>query len=607
MTFRTMRARALERRRNRWFLAAAILVCTWAALLRFEALAANYGHMGQPRWARPIEAPLAALAGRLRPSSIAWRPVEKPYVGGDPINYLKYAREMRHFYQAHVREPMFLASTRLSLWLSEGRDIALSYASAAGSTLAVLATCLLGAIARSRTVGVAAGLALALEFEAIAWSIQGWRDDTFMCFVTAAAAALLLLHERPAPAAGVAAGLAAAGACLTRITALTFVAPALLFIALLAPRDRRREARAAAGLAALVTAVLVAPYLFNTWRATGDPFFALNYHTRYYRSAEGKPLDESVGALEYASRKLMARPVTTVDTAAQGLISVPFLKKWTGWGAWHPAIGPVLQWSAAAGALMALWTPGGRLLLLILASSLVPYALTWPVGGGGEWRFTQHVYPLYLVLACGALAALARFGVALARRAVDPPSRRELIRAGATAGAVGLAWAAYAAAPILIARESLAADGVVMITAGDRDERFLDGEWSAPIRQGNVTVRVAQAPLTGFDLPLDEGDYTMTLRMDPPLTADPGRQPSVAVFLNRRPLAQIQLTRAPDRMGSYRIAIPREAVQPWSRLDLLASHTVPAGEAGAPFAALPPESPVAFRLWYVRIQREPER
>ena len=35
--------------------------------------------------------------------------------GGDPINYLKFGREMRNFYAAHVREPGFPAATRLGL------------------------------------------------------------------------------------------------------------------------------------------------------------------------------------------------------------------------------------------------------------------------------------------------------------------------------------------------------------------------------------------------------------------------------------------------------------------------------------------------------------
>jgi 4-amino-4-deoxy-L-arabinose transferase-like glycosyltransferase len=607
MNFQPLRVRLRERRRTRLFVLAAVVTCVYAGLLRFEALVANYGHLGQPRWSRSLEAHVVPLVHHLRPASIVWGPVSNPYVGGDPINYIRYAREMRHFYQAHVREPMFLAITRAFLWLSDGREIAVSYASAFGSMLAVLATCALGAVYRSRTVGILAGLALATEFQAIAWGMEGWRDDTFMMFVTFAAAAFVILYERPSRGAGVVAGLAAAAATLTRITALTFVVPALLWVALFAARELRREARRAAATAALVSTVLVAPYLINCWRETGDPFYALNYHTKYYRAAEGQPSDEPVGALAYASAKLVSRPVTTLDTAAHGLISVPFSNKWTGWTAWHEAVGPVLKWSAAAGMAVAIASPRGRLLLLVLFASLIPYALTWSVGGGGEWRFTQHVYPMYLVLAFTAIAVIPRAIVSLVRkgRAGVEVSRTHVWRASAAAAAIALVWLAYWSAPVSIARETLATEGAVSIVAGDRDAVFFTGDWSDPIPDGaNVTVRVAQSVLTSVHVPLRESDYTLTLRMDPPLTPDVAQQPRVTVFVNRRQLAQLDLTRNRVRMGTYRMRVPREAVSAWSRIDLLATHTVPAGDAGEPFESLAPHTPVAFRLWYVRLERK---
>jgi hypothetical protein len=40
--------------------------------------------------------------------------------------------------------------------------------------------------------------------------------------------------------------------------------------------------------------------------------------------------------------------------------------------------------------LCALFSGTGRFMLLMLFTSLIPYAVTWSVGGGGEWRFTQH-------------------------------------------------------------------------------------------------------------------------------------------------------------------------------------------------------------------------
>ncbi len=602
-----VRARQSTRRVDRIFILAALLVCAYAGLLRFEALAANYGWMGQPRWAQVLERYAVPSARALRPSQVVWGPINDPYVGGDPINYLRYAREMRHFYQAHVREPLFLALTRAFLWLSEGRDIAVSYASAAGGTLAVLATCLLGAIVWSRVVGLAAGLALATEFHAIAWSIQGWRDDTFMMCVAFAAACLVLLYERPSAGASALAGFATAAACLTRLSALSFVVPALLWMVLFTPSDRRADVRRGAATAALIAAVLVAPYLFNCWRATGDPFYAVNYHTRYYRAAEGQPLDESVSAVDYVSGKLAARPVTTIDTAAQGLTTVPFLNKWQGWAVWHPAVGPVLRWLGALGMLMALWWPSGRLLLVILVTSLVPYTLTWSVGGGGEWRFTQHVYPMYLVCAFMALAILARLASAIFRGGIGavPISRRQALQATGVVALLGIGWMAYGLAPVLIARETLAAEGETTIMAGDRDGWFFTGKWSEPLHDdSNVTVRVALAELTGIRLPLEKRDYTMTLRVDPPLTADPARQPRLTVFLNRTPIAQIDMTRDPTRMGTYRIHVPGDRVSRWNRIDLLASHTVRADEAGPPFESLPPDRRVAFRFWYVRVVTE---
>lgn len=595
---------ARARRRLRFFLLGALAITLYGGLLRFEALVRNYGHTGQPAWSAALERWTVPVARRLRPPSIVWGPLATPYVGGDPINYIRFAREMKGFYQAHVREPMFLALTRVYLWLSGGRDIAVSYASATGGTVAILATCLLGAALGSRAAGLLAGLALATEFQAIAWSMDGWRDDTFMLFVTLSAAAVVVLRARPTPGAGVAAGAAMAAACLTRISGLSFVVPTLAWIALRPPASARAATRHATAIAAVVCAALVAPYLINCWRATGDPFYALNYHTRYYRSAEGLPPDASVGALEYAVGKLRARPVATIDTAAQGLTTAPFFNKWNGWREWSAAVGPMLQWSAAAGALVALFSPSGRLLLVLLVSSLLPYSLTWAVGGGGEWRFTQHVYPGLIVLAAQAMVlGASRVKTFVRTRQRPQVSRRQLTLLALTGAGVMAACLLYFAVPFAIAREALRAGDAATVVAGERDGVFLRGDWSAAWRSGAISSRAAQAELVSLRLPGGRGPHVLTLRLDPPLTADLARQPRVTVFVNRRPLAQLDLTRDPARMGSYRLDVPADVIREVNRVDLLASHTVPAGEAGSPFAHLRPETPVAFRMWYARLQK----
>ena len=90
-------------------------------------------------------------------------------------SYLKYAREMRSFYQAHVREPVFLATTRMFLAFTGDQDVGVSFASLSFSVLCVLATYLLGSALGGRWVGLLAALALAVEYEMVTWAPDGWR------------------------------------------------------------------------------------------------------------------------------------------------------------------------------------------------------------------------------------------------------------------------------------------------------------------------------------------------------------------------------------------------------------------------------------------------
>ena len=593
------------------------------ALLRLDALTVKYGWLEHPGWAVRLEQALLPVSSALRPEGAPWARVDQPYVRGDPINYLRFAREMRHFYQAHVREPVFLALTRGMLWLMRGSDIAVSYASALAGTLAIVATYLLGTAAWSRAAGLIAAAALAIELDAVKWAVDGWRDDTFMLFVALCGWAFVRLLQRPTRRWAVAAGVIAAGACLTRISALSFVVPALVWIGVRQwrghasditpaigsrmPHARRRTIALPAVTAACVMAALVAPFLINCWRATGDPFFAINYHTVYYRAAEGRSLEEPVGALTYVAGKLRERPLGTIDTAGVGLLVFPFTNKWFGFTQWSPWLGPVLRWFAVAGLILALWSREGRLLWLILVTSLAPYAVTWSVGGGGEWRFTQHAYPFYLAAAGAAMAILGCAAVRVLRRQAELASlatRRRLRQSAAFALIVALGWLLYVTLPYFVIREALAAGDTVSVGVSNRDLLFFDSKWSDRSGSGNVVVRVAVADRVSIRLPLPRPtEHLLTLRMDPPQLADPAYQPKVTVFVDGHTIGHVRFDFDPQRMGAYRMTVPRElAGRSFSRLDLVASHTVPAAQAGPRFAWLPGETPVAFYLWYVRVE-----
>jgi hypothetical protein len=172
------------------FIAVAALTL-YAAALRADVLVTRLGATGDTGVAAFVERIAAPIGARLRPRSVVWKYDPNPYTG-DPINYIRFAREMQGFYQPHVREPMFLALTRGFLHLLDNRDIAVSYASAFSSSLVVPAIYLLGAAASGPVVGLLAAGAWAIEFDAISWSAGGWRDDTFTLFFTI----------RPGPSSG---------------------------------------------------------------------------------------------------------------------------------------------------------------------------------------------------------------------------------------------------------------------------------------------------------------------------------------------------------------------------------------------------------------------
>ena len=511
-----------------------------------------YGPLSRPAWAA-LDQHIVPVARHLWPVRVRYPRDTTPYVEGDPINYLRFAREMKHFYQAHGREPIFLSWTRLWLWLLGDQDVGLSFASASASTLAIVATYLLGAALGSPVIGLLAAAGLAVEFVAISWSPRGWRDDTFMLMVTLTAWQFVRLDQRPTWSRAVLSGLLAAGVCLTRLSALTMVVPALGWMTLIGLCAKRVDTLKTVALASLIAMALVAPYLVACARETGDPFVAVNVHAGFYRHRQGRAPDESATAASFLRDTFVAQPIETLDTAVGGLFVWPMHVKFGGYRLWHAWLGPAWQTLAIVGLVSAVLCASGRLLLVVLFGSLAPYAVTWSIPGGGEWRFTEHVYPLYLVAAAWALWALTT----LLRNpaAVRGVSRRTLGLAVATVATCAAGWLAYRHAPWVVAAERLGRGQPAMIVSGARDQPFFRKGWSGPGTPTRLPMRAAIGSLATLDLPLEPGRQDMlTLRMDPPEQA--GFDQSVIVFLNGQTLGRVQLTLTPGRMGTYRFPIP---------------------------------------------------
>jgi hypothetical protein len=244
----------------------------------------------------------------------------------------------------------------------------------------------------------------------------------------------------------------------------------------------------------------------------------------------------------------------------------------------------------------------GRMLLVILFGSLLPYAFTWNVAGGGEWRFTMHAYPFYILAALSSVELGWRGASTLWRApqrvktvAWQPVVRRVL----AGAAIVALACALYAVLPWFIVREAIARGDDVSIETGSRDSRFFGPGWSAPYADGKQ-FRVSQAERAIVRIPLpSRRTYQIVLRLDP---VAPELQHRAVVLLNRQLLATLVLTWNPDRVGTYPVQLPFDKVRVGSNeLTIVPDTLVPAASAGARFATQDPGNRLGVRLWYVRV------
>jgi len=553
-----------------WF--AAVLVVGLGGALRFETLVTRYWEpQGAPSWALHLRDVLTTL----HPRSFTFAAQAKPYEG-DPFSYLRFAREDHGFYDAHVREPLFLAAARLGLRASGGQDIGLNFASAFFGTVLVAATFLLGARAASPWVGIAAATLLAIERHAVGLSVEGWRDDTFASFAVLSAWALLGLLRRPSASRAVLVGVLGAASCLTRLTSLAFLLPAWGFIVLRGHGEARARRRAVL-ISVAVSLAFVVPYLMACAIAFGDPLYAINYHTGFYRSRAG--LDGS-GAMGWTDFLRLGRgPFELLDTMLLGLTSVPFSDKWIGFRNWSPALGPSLAWASVVGLLLWASEAEGLFLLLLLTGLLLPYSATWGIPGGNEWRFTLPAYPLYLVAAASVFERAARWlklgGTAWIERFWQA-CRRALVTIALGAAALTFANLVHFGR----IAEDTQRGGSALIEVGARDGLFFTDGWAWPERRGNFSIRRTRAGYGLVELPLPaDRDVALTLRLD--VRGATGR---LDVSLNGAPLATLT-AREGARVGAYPLRLPAERlVRGRNRIELRAAP----GEQ--------------VSLWYVQVE-----
>jgi len=534
--------------------ALAVVVFLYGSALRLEALFDRCWREERPAWAER----LLPVVRAIHPRSVGWTIPRGPYTG-DPLAYLRHARQMRHFYESRFREPMFVAAAKVGLVVMGGRDIGISVASMVFSAFAILAIYALGATAVSPLAGLVAAAGFALDQWVVHWSVEGVRDDAFAFFIVLTTLLAVRFHDTGARREAVGLGVAAAGTTLTRITSFSVIVPLFLILAFL-PRERpSRDRIRGALLAGVVFLALTAPFMVSCWIVQGDPFHSINAVTPAYYGDGAVPKDASVLNMFRAS----FRPFRLLDTAFLGYTSYPFAAKWHFEGFWPP-LGSILSILALLGAPLLLLHGRGRILWLVWATTLFPFVFTWRVHGGDAWRLTLFAYPFYLIASGAALHGILRLaGSRESRReAKSWLDRQPLVPwAAALTGITAALLFAFFGLYYLVAGEAVRSGRSAIVAASPRDHLFFVRGFGRPLATPNMYVRNSRGEPAEMRIPLRPGtDHRLALRINP---LDPERKvgETVRVALNGASLGTFALAFDPDRFGAYELAVPAALVK----------------------------------------------
>lgn len=514
------------------------LIILYGGLLRFEALTIKHGTVTHPHLVKTMQDHAEGLH-ILHPDTLHWTPGSNPYEKGDPINYLRMARDMKSFYAAQFREPFYVFVVKHSLKIFGPENIAVSFASGFFSVLAIFATFLLGAYTFSWWTGVLASLGMAVDQELVGIGIDGWRDDTFMFLVLLFAYAMVRLFRKASFGNALFAGILAGIVTLTRMTSFSFIVPAFLYVLLAGQRTSWKIQMQYLLLSAFVFAAVITPFLINCAIVYGDPLFSVNDNTKFYRSRENIPAEEPETVAQYLGGKLFERPWKFIDTGVVGLTRYPFLNKWKGFNYLSPDLATVLKILAILGCLLFLFTAEGRLILLLLITMLIPYAFTYQIPGGWEWRFTMPAYPFYMIAAALCVAVVvdvpfrSRASALLRDRQLS--SRTVVQGIGIVLLIVVFGWIAFNDLNFLRKGEAIRAGESIRIDSGDWDFRFLGRGWFPAVQMQEDRVRFTRGMDSDLKIPLAGGrEYNIIFGIKPAFLK-PQTPPAIHVLINNRP------------------------------------------------------------------------
>jgi hypothetical protein len=303
--------------------AGAALLVLYGSLLRFEALLAHSDLVDRDeRAARIHEALLPWLPsyGVFNPENAP----EDPY-RADVRSYLDRAEAMGRegFYAPSFREPFYVLLVSAFLRLAGG-EIGILVESTFFSAATLVLFYFVAAKLHGRFWAIALLVPVALHHWLVLDAPTGYRESAYAFFLVAFVAAVALGRSR-LPSAALA-GVLGALLCLIRLSALSIVAPLFAIRAIRLPSGERLRFAAASSLVLLL---LVGPFLYSNFRAHGDPFYSVSFHTQFWLRAER--LDEGEGPVSlWRYFTDFQRTGALVRGTALGLTVLPVRTFWNG-------------------------------------------------------------------------------------------------------------------------------------------------------------------------------------------------------------------------------------------------------------------------------------
>ncbi len=305
--------------------AAAALVVVYGSLLRFEALLAHSDLAGRDERAASIHESLLPWLPSYGVFNLDNAP-EDPY-RADVRSYLDRAEAMGRegIYAPSFREPFYVLLVSAFVAVAGG-EIGILVESFVFSALTLALFYFAAARLHGRWWAVALLVPVALHQWLVLDAPTGYRESAYSFFLVAFVAAVALGQAglRSASIAGALGGLL----CLIRLSALSVVVP-LLAVRLLRLLPKARV-RYSAGFT-LVLLLLVSPFLYSNFRAHGDPFYSVSFHTQFWLRAEG--LDQGQGPVSLSRYFTdFERTGSLARGTLLGLTVLPLRTFWNGLG-----------------------------------------------------------------------------------------------------------------------------------------------------------------------------------------------------------------------------------------------------------------------------------